>query len=136
MGKDISFKRAKLVFAKTDFHCAYCGKKLRQRNDSGNTYYTCDDATIDHIVLRSKGGSNNLDNLLPCCRSCNTSKGTKSLEEFRFWRTFKMYNTPTFSTEQLLYLSSKIELSKLFPPLVKFYYETSVKFPRLKEGEW
>ena len=123
MSKEYSKRRLELVFNKTGGRCAYCGKVLS------------DDATIDHIIPRSKGGGNNLDNLLPSCRSCNTSKGVKSLEEFRFWRTFKVNNTPTFTTEQLLYLSTKVELSKLFPPLVKFYFETMNILPSA-EGEW
>lgn len=117
MSKEYSKKRLELVFEKTQGRCAYCGKELS------------DDATIDHVIPRSKGGSNSLDNLLPSCRSCNTSKGVKSLEEFRFWRTFKVNNTPTFTTEQLLYLSTKVELSKLFPPLIKFYFETMQILP-------
>lgn len=121
MSKEYSTRRLELVFNKTDGRCAYCGKVLS------------DDATIDHIIPRSKGGGNNLDNLLPSCRSCNTSKGVKSLEEFRFWRTFKVNNTPTFTTEQLLYLSTKAELSKLFPPLEKFYFETMQKLPSAEE---
>ena len=35
------------------------------------------DLTIDHHVPVSKGGTNNPSNLMPCCRSCNSSKGSK-----------------------------------------------------------
>lgn len=32
---------------------------------------------IDHVVPLSRGGSNALDNLVPCCTSCNSSKGAR-----------------------------------------------------------
>ena len=34
------------------------------------------DLTIDHVVPISAGGSNNPSNLMPCCRRCNSSKGS------------------------------------------------------------
>lgn len=115
MGKEISAKKWLLVYSKTNSRCAYCGKQLPKDSI---------DATIDHVIPKTKGGRNNIENLLPCCRSCNTSKGVKTLEEYRFWYTCKKYNIPRFSTEQLLYLSEKIKLKKIFPKLVKFYFET------------
>ena len=40
-------------------------------------------ATIDHIQPKAMGGTDDPDNLLPCCKWCNEIKGAKSIEEFR-----------------------------------------------------
>ena len=37
---------------------------------------------VEHIVPRSKGGSNRVSNLTLSCRKCNEKKGNKSIEEF------------------------------------------------------
>lgn len=47
--------------------CAYCGKAAD---------------TIDHIIPRSKNGSDDESNIVPCCKSCNSSKKDKSLVDF------------------------------------------------------
>jgi 5-methylcytosine-specific restriction endonuclease McrA len=49
--------------------CAYCGKKNVPLH-------------LDHIVARSRKGSNRPSNLIPACKSCNDAKGARSLEEF------------------------------------------------------
>jgi len=41
------------------------------------------DGEVDHIIPLSKGGLDVLDNLVWSCRSCNNSKGNKTLEEWR-----------------------------------------------------
>ncbi len=33
--------------------------------------------TRDHIVPKSKGGGNNRNNYVPCCKKCNTDKGSQ-----------------------------------------------------------
>jgi 5-methylcytosine-specific restriction endonuclease McrA len=49
--------------------CAYCG---------------CDDVSlqIEHIVPRSRGGSDRVSNLTLSCNDCNQKKGTKTAAEF------------------------------------------------------
>ena len=55
------------IFSKTKDRCSYCGEKAIE---------------IDHIVSKSKGGSNSMHNLTPACRSCNEKKSNLSLKEF------------------------------------------------------
>lgn len=38
--------------------------------------------TVDHIVPVTKGGTDNLSNLVACCRSCNSKKGVKNYHDF------------------------------------------------------
>lgn len=39
--------------------------------------------TVDHVLPIVRGGPNDDDNLVACCRYCNTSKGAKPVEEWR-----------------------------------------------------
>ena len=49
--------------------CIYCGVQRKR-------------ITVDHIVPRSLGGSDHVDNLVPCCRPCNETRGVWSIELF------------------------------------------------------
>lgn len=40
------------------------------------------DVTLDHIVPKADGGSNDESNLYTCCRSCNCSRQDKPLSRF------------------------------------------------------
>lgn len=50
----------------------------------GQSCSYCDKAceTVDHIVPLNRGGDNQLKNLTPACRSCNSSKGDRLLSEW------------------------------------------------------
>ncbi len=53
------------------------------------TCYVCDGAIsfdkfeAGHVIAKSKGGSNNIDNLKPICSPCNKSMGMSNMEEFK-----------------------------------------------------
>ena len=55
------------IFKKYDYKCVYCGSRGEE---------------IEHIVPRSKGGTNSVENLTLSCRKCNISKGNLSLKAF------------------------------------------------------
>lgn len=61
--------------------CAYC--------DIQNT-----PLQIDHMVPKSRGGSNRVDNLTLACASCNQKKGNLPLEIFSPNRARKLSSTP------------------------------------------
>ena len=52
------------VFARDNFTCQYCG-------------ITGKDLTIDHVIPKRMGGGMEWENLVTCCRKCNTKKGDK-----------------------------------------------------------
>jgi len=58
------------------------------KRDGGVCHYcgSSENLTIDHIVAEVSGGAHTDDNLVACCRSCNSSKGTKSYDDFLAWR--------------------------------------------------
>jgi 5-methylcytosine-specific restriction endonuclease McrA len=59
-------------FARLGNVCVYCrqSKKL----------------TVDHIIPLARGGTDNIENIVPACRSCNSRKNTKTAEEFNHQR--------------------------------------------------
>lgn len=62
-------KEIKTLLAKS---CAYCNEQSTE---------------IDHIIPLLRGGSHSIGNLIGACKSCNNSKGPKTIME---WRVFKM----------------------------------------------
>ena len=55
--------RRKEVWKKTNGLCAHCGRKVSERYK-----------TIDHFIPKIEGGTNDMKNLIPLCKHCNTSK--------------------------------------------------------------
>ena len=49
---------------KSDCVCWYCGEVLDDKSK----------LTIDHVFPRSKGGANDMDNIIMVCKHCNSSK--------------------------------------------------------------
>ncbi len=66
MPKDrISRSRRDRVFERAKGCCEYCFSQQK---------FSMDTFSVDHILPRSKGGSDNLDNLALSCQGCNACK--------------------------------------------------------------
>ena len=56
--------------------CPYCHEGMCLDLGWDNT------AELDHIIPKSKGGTDAKDNLIVVCHACNQEKGSDSLHEF------------------------------------------------------
>lgn len=57
------------IYERDAFACVYCG--------------SAEDITIDHVVPRVAGGRSSAENLATACRTCNSSKGGRTPQEWR-----------------------------------------------------
>lgn len=64
-GVDIDEIDVEAIFARDRYRCTYCGN--------------IENLSIDHIIPLASRGAHCEDNLVTACRSCNSSKGAKSL---------------------------------------------------------
>ena len=74
----------KRIFRRDGNKCGYCGSN---RN-----------LTIDHIIPRSKGGTNTWKNMVTCCSRCNHLKDNKTLEEAGMKLKVTPYEPTIFSS--------------------------------------
>ena len=68
----ISAQKRLRLMNRDSCQCQYCGKAL-----------CIDTYQLDHIQPQSFGGNSSDENLRLACSACNTSKGNRSLEDFR-----------------------------------------------------
>lgn len=54
------------VFVRDGHRCQYCGRSAEN---------------LDHVVPRSRGGTHTWENVVACCRRCNTRKGNRLPQE-------------------------------------------------------
>jgi HNH endonuclease len=66
---EVAARLRPVVLARDEYKCQYCG--------------ATDDLTLDHIIPRSRGGDSSLANLRTACRTCNSSKGARTPEEWQ-----------------------------------------------------
>ena len=124
--KSISKEKRLKVYSIFNGRCAYCGCDIYLK-----TFH------VDHINPLFRGlsqeqmnrigdnrvkGTNNIENLYPSCPSCNCSKSTYTIEEWRSVIELKKERIKKNSTDYnfLLKVGCVIEADKS----VEFYFET------------
>lgn len=63
------------ILQRDGYMCAYCGRKA---------------STVDHVIPKSKGGTDDSSNLVACCKRCNQKKSNRTPEDagMSFWSGF------------------------------------------------
>ena len=87
----------RMVYIRDNYTCQYCRKQLTTSN-----------ATIDHVVPRSKGGRSTFLNTVCACESCNTKKADKTLKESGM-RLIKEPIVPVINPVKAKFSKRKIE---------------------------
>lgn len=82
-------KNKDFVHKRDNYTCYYCGEKF-ERNE----------LHIDHIIPKSKGGKDILENFVSACIKCNLIKGNLSVSEF-------------IARIRIKYIGAKLELEYL-----------------------
>lgn len=67
--KYVRFNRQNIL-ARDRWRCQYCGQRFSTR-----------DLTFDHLYPKSRGGKTTWENIVACCRPCNTEKGNRTPKE-------------------------------------------------------
>ena len=80
--KNLKVNRAR-IYKRDGFQCVYCGLNKN--------------LTIDHVLPKSRGGSNRWTNLVTCCGNCNRKKGDKTPHEAGMTLRKKPYEPSLFS---------------------------------------
>ena len=65
-GGSYSNEEWQILLASCENKCVCCGLECKPE--------------ADHVVPIAKGGTSNINNIQPLCRSCNASKGTKIID--------------------------------------------------------
>jgi hypothetical protein len=94
----ITGDRFAAVMLITNGVCYYCGSRIWPVTWIDRQH------SIDHIIPRTRDGSDDLQNLVPCCRSCNSIKGGRTPDEARHAFALRAAGMPHFSREQLAWV--------------------------------
>lgn len=79
--KEISLSRRNLLH-RDSYTCQYCGDRRH-------------DLTIDHIVPRSRGGTDSWENVVAACLKCNVKKGDRTPKEANMALTLQPRRPPS-----------------------------------------
>jgi hypothetical protein len=78
------YRRRIRLFERDKWRCRYCARRVYDPDDRLASLIEGqqpNDATVDHVLPRSRGGKDTDSNRVTACRRCNTRKGNRTNEE-------------------------------------------------------
>jgi 5-methylcytosine-specific restriction endonuclease McrA len=86
------------IYKRDNHECVYCGSKKQ--------------LTLDHVIPKSRGGSNNWENLVTSCFKCNSKKSNMTPDEAKMKLRYKPFVPNTnVDNQHLSQLWSEFKLS-------------------------
>lgn len=105
------------ILDRDSWTCQYCGARL----------FKNEDATLDHVIPVSLGGSHEDSNLRAACQPCNRTKGQRSEQWLRLFIALSLSKYADVITLEQYHRLQGIG-AKLEPlPEVTFFYERSTE---------
>lgn len=98
------------VYNKFGGRCAYCGHIIEFK-----------DMQVDHIIPKRSGGTDNMENLFPSCRTCNHYKRDNPIWLFRKW--IAEIPEKLYENQYIFKVGVKYGFFDSKPREIKFYYE-------------
>ena len=92
------------VFHRDGARCVYCGDAKAERYE------------LDHILPKSRGGTDRVSNLVVSCQQCNIAKGNSSIEEFLADRPVRL---ATVKRIQRASLAGASQMNIIVPELLR-----------------
>jgi hypothetical protein len=74
--KPLDFATRYAAMRKSEGLCPYCGVELQFEHDDGER------VAFDHVIPLSRGGADDISNIIACCFPCNAAKHTKTGLEY------------------------------------------------------
>jgi len=84
------------IYARDGFACLYCGNDER--------------LTLDHLLPRELGGSNEVENLVTACLTCNSSKQHATMEQWLVTLSERGIDTKSIARKVKLHASRPIDM--------------------------
>lgn len=72
----VSLKEGLRILERDDYRCQYCGLDGRASFENALVM------SVDFVMPRARKGKKTPENLVACCRPCNTIKGTRVYKSF------------------------------------------------------
>lgn len=77
-----SLEKRAAIYIRDGFRCVYCGRSANGRKYRTHKTAIYPGLALDHVIPRSRGGTNESTNVVTACEDCNTHKSDRTVAEW------------------------------------------------------